>query len=83
MELLVYAVIPQAGSPEARPASALPSGQNGSTYLKDPSDALRLNRIFRQKGIPIFPNAVVQASVCRSELLCEMEVIAVLAPRKS
>jgi enamine deaminase RidA (YjgF/YER057c/UK114 family) len=46
------------------------------TYLKDPFDALRLNRIFEQKGIPIFPNAIVQASVCRAELLCEMEAIA-------
>jgi enamine deaminase RidA (YjgF/YER057c/UK114 family) len=51
------------------------------TYLKDPYDALRLNRIFEQKGIPVFSNAIVQASVCRPELLCEMEAIAVLALR--
>jgi 2-iminobutanoate/2-iminopropanoate deaminase len=51
------------------------------TYLKDPLDALRFNRILEQKGIPIFPNAIVRASVCRSELLCEMEAIAILAPR--
>jgi enamine deaminase RidA (YjgF/YER057c/UK114 family) len=51
------------------------------TYLKDPFDALRLNRVFKQKGIPVFPNAIVQASVCRPELLCEMEAIAILAPR--
>jgi enamine deaminase RidA (YjgF/YER057c/UK114 family) len=53
------------------------------TYLKDPFDASRLSRIFEQKGIPVFPNAIVQASVCRPELLCEMEAIAVLAPRQS
>jgi enamine deaminase RidA (YjgF/YER057c/UK114 family) len=48
------------------------------TYLKDPADALRLNRIFEQKRIPEFPNAIVEASVCRSGLLCEMEAIAIL-----
>jgi hypothetical protein len=52
------------------------------TYLKDPSDASRLSRVFAQKGIPVFPNAIVQAPVCRSELLCEMEAIAVMASPK-
>jgi enamine deaminase RidA (YjgF/YER057c/UK114 family) len=49
------------------------------TYLKNPSDALRLSRILKQNQIPQFPNAIVQASVCRPELLCEMEALAILA----
>jgi enamine deaminase RidA (YjgF/YER057c/UK114 family) len=69
--------------------STLLANQNSSwqdvvsaiTYLKDPLDVLRLSRIFEEKGIPGFPNAIVQASVCRPELLCEMEAIAILDSR--
>jgi enamine deaminase RidA (YjgF/YER057c/UK114 family) len=48
------------------------------TYLKNPADAPHLNRICEQKRIPRFPNVIVEASVCRSDLLCEMEAIAIL-----
>lgn len=48
------------------------------TYLKRPSDAERLDRIFRERGIAGIPIALVQAEVCRPDLLCEMEAFAAL-----
>jgi enamine deaminase RidA (YjgF/YER057c/UK114 family) len=48
------------------------------TYLKNPADAPRLKKIFERKGMDGFPNVLVQAHVCRRELLCEMEAIATL-----
>jgi enamine deaminase RidA (YjgF/YER057c/UK114 family) len=48
------------------------------TYIKNAEDAPRLNRILAREGISGFPNALVQASVCRPDLLCEMEAIAIL-----
>jgi enamine deaminase RidA (YjgF/YER057c/UK114 family) len=48
------------------------------TYLKHPNDAPRLRRIFHNLGLETFPNALVKAAVCRPDLLCEMEVTAVL-----
>jgi enamine deaminase RidA (YjgF/YER057c/UK114 family) len=48
------------------------------TYLKNPADAPKFEKILARKGIHRFPNAVVEASVCRPELLCEMEAIAAL-----
>lgn len=64
--------------------SSLLSAQNASfndvlsavTYLKRVADAPRLREIFHDRGIVGFRNALVQASVCRPDLLCEMEVIA-------
>jgi enamine deaminase RidA (YjgF/YER057c/UK114 family) len=47
------------------------------TYLKNPDDAPTLLKIFGRRGIRGFPNALVQASVCRPNLLCEMEAIAI------
>jgi enamine deaminase RidA (YjgF/YER057c/UK114 family) len=48
------------------------------TYLKRPADAARLERKLRDAGIGGFPNACVAAPICRPDLLCEMEVLAVL-----
>lgn len=48
------------------------------TYVKQPADGARLLQKFRHAGFEGFPNAVVVAPVCRPELLCETEVIAVL-----
>lgn len=48
------------------------------TYLKDPADGERLRRKLREAGFEGFPNAVVVAPVCRPDLLCETEVLAVL-----
>jgi enamine deaminase RidA (YjgF/YER057c/UK114 family) len=48
------------------------------TYLKHPEDADRLVEIFREAGYEGFPNVIVAAEVCRPELLCETELLAVL-----
>jgi enamine deaminase RidA (YjgF/YER057c/UK114 family) len=66
--------------------AALLAGQGASfrdvvsatTYLKRPSDAERLRRKLRETGFEGFPNALVVAPVCRPELLCETEALAVL-----
>lgn len=49
------------------------------TYLKHPEDARRLEEIFSQVGYQGFPNVIVAAEVCRPELLCETELLAVLS----
>jgi enamine deaminase RidA (YjgF/YER057c/UK114 family) len=48
------------------------------SYLKHPADAGRLRQKFRDAGFEGFPNVLVTAPVCRPELLCETEVLAVL-----
>jgi len=48
------------------------------TYLKHPKDADRLQEKFRAAGYEGFPNVLVEAPVCRPELLCETELLAVL-----
>jgi enamine deaminase RidA (YjgF/YER057c/UK114 family) len=48
------------------------------TYLKHSEDADRLMEIFHEAGYEGFPNVLVAAEVCRPELLCETEVLAVL-----
>jgi enamine deaminase RidA (YjgF/YER057c/UK114 family) len=50
------------------------------TYLRRPADAERLREMFRAAGFEGFPNALVAAPICRAELLCETEVLAVLPP---
>lgn len=52
------------------------------TYLKRPADANRLRERLREAGFEGFPNALVVADVCRPELLCETEVLAV-RPRRA
>jgi len=52
------------------------------TYLKRPEDAHRLRQKFREAGYEGFPNVLVAAEVCRPELLCETEALAVL-PRST
>ena len=52
------------------------------TYLKDPADAQRLRDKLHEAGFEGFPNVLVAAPVCRPELLCETEALAVL-PRKA
>ncbi len=54
------------------------------TYLKRPADAARLREKLHQAGFEGFPNVLVSAPICRPELLCETEALAVLpseAPR--
>jgi enamine deaminase RidA (YjgF/YER057c/UK114 family) len=48
------------------------------TYVKRPSDATRLREKLHEAGFEGFPNALVAAAVCRPELLCETEALAVL-----
>ena len=48
------------------------------SYLKDPSNEKRLKAKFKQAGFEGLPNVFVKAEVCRPDLLCESEVLAVL-----
>jgi enamine deaminase RidA (YjgF/YER057c/UK114 family) len=56
---------------------------SGVTYLKHARDAATLHELDRQRGFDRFPCAVVQADLCRPELLCETEVVAVLPPGRA
>jgi enamine deaminase RidA (YjgF/YER057c/UK114 family) len=66
--------------------AALLDGQGASlrdvvsavTYLKRPADAPLLRRKLREAGFEGFPHALVAAPICRPDLLCETEVLAVL-----
>jgi enamine deaminase RidA (YjgF/YER057c/UK114 family) len=48
------------------------------TYLKHPADAERLRRKLNEAGFDGFPHALVAAPICRPDLLCETEALAVL-----
>jgi enamine deaminase RidA (YjgF/YER057c/UK114 family) len=48
------------------------------TYLKRPHDAALLRSMFHVHGFEGFPTAIVEAPLCRPELLCETEVVAAL-----
>jgi enamine deaminase RidA (YjgF/YER057c/UK114 family) len=48
------------------------------TYLKDPTDAVRLREKLRGAGFEGFPHALVVAPICRPDLLCETEALAAL-----
>jgi enamine deaminase RidA (YjgF/YER057c/UK114 family) len=48
------------------------------TYLKHPADAGRLRDKLHAGGFEGFPHALVAAPICRSDLLCETEALAVL-----
>jgi enamine deaminase RidA (YjgF/YER057c/UK114 family) len=47
------------------------------TYLKHPADARRLREKLVEAGFEGFPHALVAAPVCRPDLLCETEAVAV------
>ena len=51
---------------------------SGVTYLRNPSDAPVLRSMCRQRGFDGFPCALVHAQLCRPELLCETEAVAML-----
>ena len=51
---------------------------SGVTYLRNPSDAPLLRSMCHQRGFDGFPCALVEASLCRPELLCEAEAVAML-----
>jgi enamine deaminase RidA (YjgF/YER057c/UK114 family) len=48
------------------------------TYLKYAEDAPRLRAIVRERGFEGFPWTLVEAPICRPNLLCETEAVAVL-----
>jgi len=48
------------------------------TYLKRPADAERLRAKLHESGFEGFPHALVEAPICRADLLCETEALAVL-----
>lgn len=56
---------------------------SGVTYLKRASDAAALYEIYRRRGFDTFPCAIVVADLCRPELLCETEAVAVLPPSET
>jgi len=49
---------------------------SGITYLKHAADAPALRTLLRKRGFDGFPLALVEAPLCRPELLCETEVVA-------
>jgi enamine deaminase RidA (YjgF/YER057c/UK114 family) len=51
---------------------------SGVTYLRNPSDAPVLRSMCHRRGFDGFPRALVEASLCRPELLCETEAVAML-----
>lgn len=51
---------------------------SGVLYLKRPEDAPILRTLCRERGFDGFPCVFVEAPLCRPELLCEAEAIAVL-----
>jgi enamine deaminase RidA (YjgF/YER057c/UK114 family) len=53
---------------------------SGVAYLKNPTDAPILQSLFRRRGFDGFPCALVEARLCRPELLCEAEAVAMLRP---
>jgi len=48
------------------------------TYLRHPADAGRLREKLHEAGFEGFPHALVAARICRPDLLCETEALAVL-----
>jgi enamine deaminase RidA (YjgF/YER057c/UK114 family) len=50
------------------------------TYVKHPADAERIREKLRKAGFGGFPHALVVAPICRPDLLCETEALAVLPP---
>lgn len=55
---------------------------SGIVYVKHASDAPVLRSVLERRGFDGFPCALVEAGLCRPNLLCEAEAVAML-PRKS
>jgi enamine deaminase RidA (YjgF/YER057c/UK114 family) len=52
----------------------------GVAYVKEANDAPLLRAKLAQRGLGDLPCAIVEAALCRRDLLCEMEAVAVLPP---
>jgi len=48
-------------------------------YVKHPADAAAVRAVFARQGFQGFPCSVVEAPLCRPELLCETEAVCVLS----
>jgi enamine deaminase RidA (YjgF/YER057c/UK114 family) len=62
----------------ARQGASFENLASGIVYLKNPSDAPALRSMLRKRGFDGFPCAVVEAPLCRPDLLCETEAVALL-----
>jgi enamine deaminase RidA (YjgF/YER057c/UK114 family) len=51
------------------------------TYMRYPADAGRLRQKLHEAGFEGFPHALVAAPICRPDLLCETEALAVVLTR--
>ncbi len=51
---------------------------SGIAYVADATDAERLRMIFRERGFDGVPCALVESPLCRPDLLCETEAVALL-----
>jgi len=51
---------------------------SATTYLRNPDDVPVLRSRFRERGFDGFPCAIVEAPLCRPDLLCETEAVAVI-----
>jgi enamine deaminase RidA (YjgF/YER057c/UK114 family) len=52
---------------------------SATTYLKHAADAAAVRAVFARRGFQGFPCSVVEAPLCRPELLCETEAVCVLS----
>ncbi len=52
------------------------------TFLKSADDLELYEQICAERGVTDFPHTIVKAHVCRPDLLCEMEAIAVLPTKE-
>jgi enamine deaminase RidA (YjgF/YER057c/UK114 family) len=66
------------GSLLAQQGASFENLVSGVTYLRNPSDAPVLRSICHERGFDGFPCALVEASLCWPELLCEAEAVAML-----
>ncbi|MBI3782416.1 MAG: hypothetical protein HY270_03335 [Deltaproteobacteria bacterium] len=62
----------------ARQGGTFQSLVSGVTYLKRSSDAPVLRALCHKRGFDGFPCVLVEAALCRPELLCEAEAVAML-----
>ena len=62
----------------ARQGAGFENLASAITYLKHPNDAPVLRSMLRERGFDGFPCALVEAPLCRPDLLCETEAVAIL-----
>jgi len=54
-----------------------------ATFLKSAGDLDLYQEVLKEWGIPSVPNTFVEAGVCRPDLLCELEAIAILPKQQN